>query len=110
MTSLCRCVHYNNLPDSCYLEKDPANPCCDRPKCVFPVNFVTDVGQVRTTPGPRGGKLTCHGNVRLVRVREVTIMQSAGGGEFIGKGIKSFAKGGNLVLKHYWFISLSLYR
>ena len=55
--SIYRCVHYNNLPKDCYLEKDPANPCCDRPKCVFPVNYVTDVGQVHTTPAPRGGTL-----------------------------------------------------
>ncbi|XP_052816208.1 uncharacterized protein LOC128242861 isoform X2 [Mya arenaria] len=44
-----KCVHYPPLPPSCYMIKDPVNPCCDIPKCNFGVNYITHVGEVRTT-------------------------------------------------------------
>ena len=50
-----RCVRYDNLPQPyCFLENDPDNPCCQRPKCVFPVNYITNVGEI-TTPLPKTG-------------------------------------------------------
>lgn len=50
-----RCVRYDNLPQPyCFLENDPDNPCCQRPKCVFPVNYITNVGEI-TTPIPKTG-------------------------------------------------------
>ena len=60
-----RCVHYDNIPPQCYLVKDPVNECCNIPKCTFPVNYVTHMGElVSTTLKPPGGKYILH-NYRI---------------------------------------------
>ncbi|XP_053376973.1 uncharacterized protein LOC123528762 [Mercenaria mercenaria] len=49
-----KCVHYDALPEHCYLKTDPANPCCDIPVCNIPVNFGGHFGEVTTTLKPKG--------------------------------------------------------
>ncbi|XP_041376878.1 uncharacterized protein LOC121389349 [Gigantopelta aegis] len=48
-----KCPRYTNLPAQCRLNKDPANPCCSVPSCIFtPTNTqITGTGRPTTKPG-----------------------------------------------------------
>lgn len=49
-----RCPRYGQLPRECYLTKDPANPCCQKPECIFNPN-VAEFTNAPTTKAPLPG-------------------------------------------------------
>ena len=47
-----RCPRYSYLPPQCHLIKDPANPCCFKPACDFPISVGQLTGHYTPAPSP----------------------------------------------------------